>query len=168
MPIYEFYCGDCHTVYNFFARTRSTTKRPSCPRCGRQDLERQVSRFAISTGRTERAGNEAGTPDFDEPWMEAAVAELDHEHDCMDENDSQHVVHMINRLHEIAGKPLGEKAQEVVRRIEAGESPEQIDEALGGKLWWEDEDSPLAEGGPLRGMGRWLRPPVVDETLYDL
>jgi putative FmdB family regulatory protein len=167
MPIYEFYCIDCHTVYNFFARTCNTTKRPSCPRCGRPKLERRMSTFAISSGRGGGSTKEDEGPDFEEPWMERAVAELGHEHDCMDEDDPGHVVQVINRLHEIAGKPLGGKARELVRRIEAGESPEKIDEALGDQPWWEDEDSPLAEGGPLRGLGRKLRP-AVDGTLYDL
>ncbi|MCK4728291.1 MAG: zinc ribbon domain-containing protein, partial [Desulfobacterales bacterium] len=33
MPIYEFYCEDCNTIFNFFSRSVNTTKRPPCPRC---------------------------------------------------------------------------------------------------------------------------------------
>ena len=53
MPIYEFYCADCHAVFNFLARKPDTKKRPNCPRCGRPNLDRKVSRFAISKGRSE-------------------------------------------------------------------------------------------------------------------
>ncbi|MEI6128202.1 MAG: FmdB family zinc ribbon protein [Pseudomonadota bacterium] len=47
MPIYEFYCTSCNTIFNFFSRTVNVTKRPACPRCGRE-LERQVSMFSFS------------------------------------------------------------------------------------------------------------------------
>jgi len=48
MPIYEFYCVDCHTVFNFFSRRIDTEKRPSCPRCGRPGLERRLQQFQQS------------------------------------------------------------------------------------------------------------------------
>ena len=31
MPIYEFYCAKCNTIYNFFSRTANTDKIPTCP-----------------------------------------------------------------------------------------------------------------------------------------
>ena len=49
MPIYEFYCADCHTIFNFLARKTSSVV-PGCPRCDRRRLERRVSAFAISKG----------------------------------------------------------------------------------------------------------------------
>ena len=48
MPIYEFYCKDCHTIFNFFSRTVNTEKQPACPKCARPELERKMSVFAIS------------------------------------------------------------------------------------------------------------------------
>src|SRR5512145_1150123 len=53
MPVYEFYCAECHTIFNFLSRRVNTEKRPDCPRCGRPELERQVSSFAVSKGRPE-------------------------------------------------------------------------------------------------------------------
>jgi hypothetical protein len=32
MPIYEFYCRDCHMVFNFFARRVNTTAQRACSR----------------------------------------------------------------------------------------------------------------------------------------
>ena len=46
MPIYEFYCPDCHTIFNFFSARIETEKRPDCPRCGRSKLERRMSVFS--------------------------------------------------------------------------------------------------------------------------
>jgi len=50
MPIYEFYCRDCHTIFNFLSARVDTTTVPACPKCARAALARQVSRFAISKG----------------------------------------------------------------------------------------------------------------------
>ena len=33
MPIYEFYCRKCNTIYNFFSRSVNTEKIPFCPKC---------------------------------------------------------------------------------------------------------------------------------------
>ena len=35
MPIYEFYCRDCHRVYSFLSRSVAPDRRPPCPKCGR-------------------------------------------------------------------------------------------------------------------------------------
>ena len=32
MPVYEFYCADCHTVFNFLARRVDTTASPAWTR----------------------------------------------------------------------------------------------------------------------------------------
>ncbi len=48
MPVYEFYCSECHAIFNFLAKRAGTDKKPSCPRCNFPELEKQVSAFAIS------------------------------------------------------------------------------------------------------------------------
>ena len=47
MPMYEYYCKPCHTIFSFLARTANVTGRPACPRCG-GDIQKQVSSFAFS------------------------------------------------------------------------------------------------------------------------
>jgi len=47
MPIYEFYCEPCHTIYNFFSRSVNTGKRPACPKCGQGEL---VERYSARRG----------------------------------------------------------------------------------------------------------------------
>jgi len=48
MPIYEFYCPDCHCLYQFRSHRIETEKRPPCPDCGRKHLDRQITNFAIT------------------------------------------------------------------------------------------------------------------------
>ena len=73
MPVYEFYCADCHTIFNFLSRSASTARIPACPRCARQGLEKQVSVFAISKNLDEPA---EGMPEIDDAKIEQAMLSL--------------------------------------------------------------------------------------------
>jgi putative FmdB family regulatory protein len=168
MPIYEFYCVDCHAVFNFFSRTVNTTKRPACPRCSRPKLERRISRFAISKGRSEGADSPEEMPDVDEARMEGIMEELARESEGADQDDPRQMARVMRKLCESSGLPLGGKMEEAIRRIEAGEDPDKIEEELGDFLG--DEEPMLGAGGSggLRNLARRLRSPEVDEALYDL
>ena len=56
MPIYEFYCDQCNTIFNFFSRGVNTTKTPGCPKCRTRPLSRRMSAFAV-TGRAREEGD---------------------------------------------------------------------------------------------------------------
>jgi putative FmdB family regulatory protein len=85
MPIYEFYCESCNTVFSFFSRGVNTQANPACPRC-RGPLKRQMSIFAkITKGRD--TGREEEAPPLDEAKMEKAMAMLAGEAEKMDEDD---------------------------------------------------------------------------------
>src|SRR5574340_48099 len=101
MPVYEFYCGDCHTIFNFLSRQVNTQKRPVCPKCGRPELERQVSSFAFSRGRQEEAN--ADMPDLDEDKLERAMMGLAGEMQGMDENDPLQMAQLMRKLTEATG-----------------------------------------------------------------
>lgn len=47
MPLYEFYCKPCNTLFTFYAKTAGVKKIPACPRCAKK-LERRMSLFAFS------------------------------------------------------------------------------------------------------------------------
>lgn len=167
MPIYEFYCADCHTVFNFLARKPDTRKRPKCPRCGRPDLDRRVSRFAISKGRSEPQGGDALPPDFDEVKMERVMEEMARETEGMSEDDPRQMARLMRKLRDATGMDLGEGMEEAIRRMEAGEDPDKIEEEMGDLL--ETEEPTFGQSGrSLRHLSKRLKPPEVDETLYDL
>ena len=55
MPIYEFYCATCNTVYNFLSRTIQPDKRPFCPHCKKLKLSKKDEIFGYaSQGAKER------------------------------------------------------------------------------------------------------------------
>jgi putative FmdB family regulatory protein len=168
MPIYEFYCSDCHTVFSFLSRTVNTSKRPDCPKCGRARLARKASSFAISKGRAETDGEDEGLPDFDETKMEQAMAAIAQEAEGMSEEDPRQMARLMRKLYDSTGLQLGEGIEEAIRRMEAGEDPEKIEEELGDVM---ETDDPLLGGGGKklsRALRRRLRPPSVDDTLYEL
>lgn len=163
MPVYEFYCPECHTVYSFLSRRVSPRKRPDCPRCGRRRLQRQASRFAISRGLAPEGGE--GTPGgWDEARLERALASLAAEAESLDGDDPRQAARLMRRLSREAGLELGSRLEEMVRRVEAGEDPERVEAELGEAL---DGEEPFAAGG-WKKAARRLRPPAQDDTLYEL
>jgi putative FmdB family regulatory protein len=169
VPIYEFYCADCHAIFNFFARSMNVTKRPSCPRCSRPKLERKISRFAIGRGGSgDSEEDDELPPGFDETKMEQAMEMLAREADGIDEDDPRQAGRMLRKLYDATGMPMDDRMEEAIRRMESGEDPDKIEEEM-GDLFDENEDPFALQGeGGLRGISKKLRPPEVDETLYDL
>jgi putative FmdB family regulatory protein len=165
MPIYEFYCPDCHTIFNFFARRVNTAKRPDCPKCGRSDLERKASAFAISTGRSEAVDDPLSGGD--EARFEQAMAAMASEAEGLDTEDPRQAARMMRKLCEATGMPVGAGMEEAIRRMEAGEDPDAIEERLGPLL--DDEDPFGGETGSARLKSlRKKLPPSVDTTLHEL
>lgn len=164
MPIYEFYCATCHTVFNFLSRSVDTEKRPACPRCGRPGLDRQVSLFAISKGRKD--AEQGDLPDVDDEKMERAMEALAGEMEGVDEEDPRQMARVLRKLYGATGLELGAGMEEAIRRMEAGEDPDAIEEQMGDLL--EGEEALGPGGGGLKAVRRTFLPPAHDDTLYEL
>jgi len=177
MPIYEFYCPDCHRVFSFLSRTVDTRKVPPCPRCSRAELTRRVSPFAISKGRKEEAAKPGGPPDVDEARLERVMESMAGDIEGIDENDPRQGARFMRRMFEAAGLPVAGGMEEALRRMEAGEDPEKI-EAEMGDVFEEDPfgglgEKEAGEEGPpgargLAGLRRRVLPPSVDPELYEM
>lgn len=167
MPIYEFYCDPCHTIYSFFSRRINTDKQPDCPKCGRSHLERQVSLFSVSKGRKETEGDDDIFSDMDEDRLEQAMMSMAGEFEGLDEDDPKQAARAMRRLYETTGMKMTPTMEEAMRRMESGEDPDRIEDDIGDFL--EDED-PFAKAPPRRwrDLKRRYLPPRVDKTLYDL
>lgn len=163
MPIYEYYCRKCHTIYNFFAKSVSRQyDAPKCPKCGLKKLEKQVSRFAISKGLTE---DSAGADPLDNV-DESAMAEMAARMESIDENDPKAMAGALRDMMRLTGMPGNETLQEAIRRMEAGEDPEQVEADLGADL--DGDDLFGAPGDKLGKLRKLLDKPNVDPELYDL
>lgn len=168
MPIYEFYCPDCHRIYRFLSRSVDTTRRPDCPRCGHRALERRPSTFAVSRGR--KGEGAEGGPAGDDARLEAALAALADEAESLPEDDPRAAARMMRRLFDASGMPVGEGMEEALRRMEAGEDPDEVEEEMGDLL--DDLDvSPGEAGAAAPRLARWRRrylAPSIDETLHEM
>jgi putative FmdB family regulatory protein len=169
MPIYEYYCRDCHTIYSFLARSRETPGAPQCPKCGRAKLEKQISRFAISKGLKESDSAPDPLSGMDESRMERAMMEMAGDIENLSDEDPRQMAQVMRRLFDATGMEPTDSIREAMRRLESGEDPDKIDEEMGGVLDSEDPFSLMAgEGTAKQKIRRLVEPPNVDPDLYDL
>lgn len=167
MPVYEFLCEDCNRVFSFFARNpQAATRKPKCPKCGGKKMTKRFSRFAMaakgsrSSGPSNGLGDEPGgggpLSPGDEARMEREMMKLAREMESIDENDPRQLAAAMRRVSEVTGESLGPEMDEAIRRLEAGEDPERIEDELGDLL-------------PDEGMGTGVGgEPSYDDALYDL
>ena len=164
MPIYEFYCEDCNTIFNFFSRSVNTSKKPKCPACKAKTLSRQMSAFAF-TGKAKEDGDMDDLL-FDEHKMEKAMNMLAGEAENINEDDPRQAANLMRKLTDMTGMELGPGMQEALKRMEAGEDPDAIEAEMGDLL--EDEE-PFLMPEKKGGKKKTKRPaPKRDDTLYDL
>lgn len=164
MPIYEFYCSDCHTIFSFFSRSIDTTTCPVCPKCGDRRLTRQVSLFAF-TGKAKEKGEMDDLP-IDDAQMAQAMEVLTKEADKIDENDPKQAAGLMRKLSGMTGLQLGHGMEEALARMERGEDPEAIESEMGDLL--ESEEPFLLPGKKKMSASARMPAPRRDEALYDL
>jgi len=116
MPIYEYFCHDCRRRVSLLWRSYADleTKQAACPRCGGSHLTRLISR--VSVVRSE----ESRLEDLADPSMLAGL----------DENDPKSLARWMRKMSQELGEDLGDEFNEVIDRLEAGQSPEEIEEAM--------------------------------------
>ncbi|WP_417912507.1 FmdB family zinc ribbon protein [Candidatus Electronema sp. TJ] len=163
MPIYEFFCQDCNTVFNFFSSRINTEKRPDCPKCGRKELNRQISAFAV-IGKAKESEGEDSLAGLDETKMEHALEGLMRDAEGMNEDDPRQMAQLMRKFSDKTGIRLGEPMEEAISRMEAGEDPDAIEKEMGNLL---DADDAFSFEG-MKKKVRSSSQPVHDETLYQL
>ena len=168
MPIYEYICEHCGRRSSFFVRNIAAHRVPDCPHCGKSGMHRAISLFMAKATRksassatrslTESAselGEQSSVPtteedtqdtDFGESGRrEPDYSEMEAMLENMDENDPRAMGRVMRKLAEESGQPLDEEMEEVIRRLEAGEDPEKIDEKMdnlgargaAGDVWYD-------------------------------
>lgn len=164
MPIYEFFCAECNTIFNFLATRVNTTAVPACPHC-QAELSRQVSIFR-TRGREALPEEEGGLgPDLDEARIAKVMGELTRDMERCVENDPKQIAGIMRKFSDHAGVALGEEMAEALDKLEAGGDPEALQEEM-GELFDEDSNYPLFR--KKKGYSRAQPRPFRDETLYHL
>lgn len=173
MPLYEFYCEPCHTIFTFRAKHVDTATVPKCPDCG-APLQRQISPFAHIT-----KGGAGDSPAVDggalaDAKREDAIAQMANRMDAMagDDADPADAVKAMRQMAEAGGLHFNKDVREAMARIEAGEDPEKIDDEFKDVF---DAHDPFengdAEAQKAFKPSEWLRrlkPPRRDPVWRDL
>jgi putative FmdB family regulatory protein len=162
MPIYEYYCDHCNVIFNFYSARVHTGKVPTCPRCGKEELAKQISTFA-TIGKTREEGDEQFSG-LDESKMEHAFETLIREAEHISEDDPKQMASLMRRFTTESGIHLGESMEEAISRMEAGEDPEHVEQEMGDLL---SEDNFSLESMRKKVL-RQRSQPVHDEKLYEL
>lgn len=116
MPIYEYRCHDCRRRVSIWWHTFSEaeTGTARCPRCGSEKLTRLVSKVRVIRSEESRL------EDLADP---ANLGDLD-------ENDPRSIARWMRKMSDEVGEDLGSEFEEVVDRLETGESPEEIEQSM--------------------------------------
>ena len=115
MPIYEYRCSDCHRRVNLFFRSFSDIDdEPTCPHCGGTHLTRLISRVAVVRSEESRLD------DLADPSM---LGDLD-------ENDPKSMARWMRKMSAEVGEEMPSEFDEVIDRLESGQSPEEIEESM--------------------------------------
>jgi putative FmdB family regulatory protein len=116
MPIYEYRCTNCGQKARKFWRTFSAVDDASlqCPRCAEFKFQRMVSRVAVL--RSE----ESHLEDLADPDSLAGL----------DEEDPKSLGRWLRKMSREMGEEMPAEFDEVIARLEAGQSPEEIEESM--------------------------------------
>jgi putative FmdB family regulatory protein len=162
MPIYEFYCGRCNTIYNFFSQSVNTSKIPVCPKCKNVRLTRQMSVFAKISGG-EKAEDDHSFAGMDEKKMEKELVKFASLAEKVKDDDPRTAAQLMRKFTEMTGMKLGDNFQEALQRIEKGEDPEKIEDEMGDIL---TQEGALSEKQAMKTAAN--SKPKIDGTLYEL
>jgi putative FmdB family regulatory protein len=116
MPIYEYRCHDCRRRVSILWRTlaEAETGAPCCPRCGGTRLSRLMSRVGVLRGEDAHLDN------LMDP---GGMGDLD-------ENDPKSLARWMRKMSREMGEDAGPEFDEVVDRLEAGQTPDDIEKEL--------------------------------------
>lgn len=135
MPIYEYYCPDNHTIYQFYAKTLAQGKLiPKCPANSAYRMEKMLSSFAVTSGGKADAhdGHVVKDKPGEDVRMEAAMNAMESEFSNVDENDPRAMARMMRRMAELTGEKIDGEMEEVVRKLEEGTDPDTLEDQMGG------------------------------------
>jgi putative FmdB family regulatory protein len=116
MPIYEYRCGNCKRRVSIFFRSFSAIGEPHCPNCDSTNLFRLVSKVAALKSEESRLDSLSDPSSFGD----------------VDENDPKSVARFMRKMGGEMGEEMGPEFDEMVDRLESGESPEEIEKTMPG------------------------------------
>jgi hypothetical protein len=78
------------------------------------------------------------------------------------------MAHLMKKMFEMTGAEPNDAMIEAMRRMEAGEDPDQIDEEMGDALDGEGDPFVKSSDKSIKRLRRMLEAPNVDPELYEI
>jgi putative FmdB family regulatory protein len=114
MPNYDYRCLNCNRRFEVYLSYSEYGKTGlHCPHCNSDQIKRRIGRVRFARSEESRLEN------LTDP---ASLAGL--------EDDPKALARMMRQMSSEMGEELGSEFDEVVDRLEAGQSPEEIESAL--------------------------------------
>ena len=114
MPTYDYTCLDCRKRFDIFLAYKEYGVKPvACSHCGSANVRRRVPRVRVLKSDESRFDSIA------DPGQLAGI-----------ENDPAAMAQMFRKLGSEMGDDLPPQFDEVVDRLESGQSPEEISNAI--------------------------------------
>jgi putative FmdB family regulatory protein len=114
MPTYRYRCLECKKRFEVFLSYQEYgTKVISCPHCNSEQVQRRIERVRIA--KSEESRLDAITDPSDLEGLE---------------DDPRSLGKMMRKMSNEMGEDVGPEFNEVVDRLEAGQSPEDIEKAI--------------------------------------
>lgn len=114
MPMYPYRCRNCRRRFQIRMSYEEYGERAvACPHCGSERTERRIGRVRFARSEESR---------LDAMADPANLAGL--------EDDPKALGRMMREMSSEMGEDLGPEFEEVVDRLEAGQSPEEIEESV--------------------------------------
>ncbi|MBL8077013.1 MAG: hypothetical protein JNM55_03550 [Anaerolineales bacterium] len=115
MPTYDFICNTCNQRFDIFQTFSEYGKvLVQCTHCNSSDVRRRMTKVRIAKSETSRMES-----------MTDGIGDLEGL-----ENDPQALGQMMRKMGKEMGEDLPPEFDDVVDRLEAGQSPEEIESAL--------------------------------------
>jgi putative FmdB family regulatory protein len=74
VPLFDYKCGQCGEEFEALVRGGDA---PSCPRCGDQNVEKQISLFAVSSDQTRKASLKIAKRKAQQTARDKAIADAE-------------------------------------------------------------------------------------------
>jgi len=114
MPVYQYRCLNCKKRFEVFLSYQEYgVKSVSCPHCASEQVQRRIGRIRITKSEESRMDSLT-----DPSGLEGL------------ENDPRALGKMMRKMGNEMGEDVGPEFDEVVNRLESGQSPEEIEKAI--------------------------------------
>ena len=114
MPYYSYRCFNCRKRFDvFMSYTEYGTKSVVCSHCGSINVQRRINRVRIARSEESRLEDLSDLDDIDGL-----------------EEDPRALGKMMRKMGSDMGEEMGPEFNEVIDRLEAGQSPEDIEASM--------------------------------------